>query len=255
MTSVDYGRTATDYGKYRQGFPDSFFERISTAFDIGRPGQRAVDVGTGTGDVARGLARRGCETIGLDLAPELLEEGRRLDREAGVHVDYRVGSAEETGLDTASVEVLSAGKCWHWFNAPRAVREAERVIEPGGQLLICQLTFIRNAGSLVEAVERLILEHNSEYAPPETENYPEVARDVSGGAFHSLETFSYEIEVPYSREAWRGRVRASYGVSASLSDEEVRRFDDEHRALLDAESPSDPLLVGHRVSALVARRR
>lgn len=108
--SVDFGQTAQDYAKYRAGFPDAFFERLS-AFGIGEPDQRVLDLGTGTGTLARGFARRGCEVTALDLAPELLEEARRLDYEAGVSVEYMVAEAEEPGLMDGAFDVVSAGQC------------------------------------------------------------------------------------------------------------------------------------------------
>lgn len=106
--SADFGRTARDYARYRAGFPDSLFGRLS-AFGIGDPGQRVLDLGTGTGTLARGFARRGCEVTALDPAPELMEEAKHLDREAGVSVRYMVAKAEETSLTDGAFEVVSAG--------------------------------------------------------------------------------------------------------------------------------------------------
>ena len=50
--SVDFGRTARDYGAHRAGFPAEFFSR-ARAMGVGLAGQRVVDLGTGTGTVAR----------------------------------------------------------------------------------------------------------------------------------------------------------------------------------------------------------
>ncbi|MEA2680480.1 MAG: hypothetical protein QOK03_2202, partial [Candidatus Binataceae bacterium] len=62
---ADFGKTAADYGRHRAGFPDEFFERLG-AMEIIRGGIRALDVGTGTGTIARGLVLRGCDVTGLD---------------------------------------------------------------------------------------------------------------------------------------------------------------------------------------------
>lgn len=54
----DFGRTADDYARHRAGFPDSLFKRLSE-LGIGLEGQDVVDLGTGTGTLGRGFARRG----------------------------------------------------------------------------------------------------------------------------------------------------------------------------------------------------
>ncbi len=111
----DFGATAADYACYRAGFPESFFTRLS-GFGIGLPDQSIVDLGTGTGTLARGFARRGCRVTAIDPSPALLDEARRLDREAGQTVDYREARAEDTGLDDESADGVTAGQCWHWFD-------------------------------------------------------------------------------------------------------------------------------------------
>ncbi|MEE8144137.1 MAG: methyltransferase domain-containing protein, partial [Kiloniellales bacterium] len=79
---IDFGRTAEDYGRHRAGFPDALFDRLG-AFGLNGPGLRVVDLGTGTGSLARGFARRGAEVVGLDPSRDLMAEARRLDGEAG----------------------------------------------------------------------------------------------------------------------------------------------------------------------------
>ncbi|MDQ6781646.1 MAG: class I SAM-dependent methyltransferase, partial [Candidatus Eremiobacteraeota bacterium] len=46
---IDFGKTASDYGRFRAGFPDRFFERLLAGWIA--PGQRVLDLGTGTGTV------------------------------------------------------------------------------------------------------------------------------------------------------------------------------------------------------------
>jgi len=84
---ADFGKTAADYGKHRAGFPPALFDRLA-AMGIIRPGFRTLDLGTGTGTIARSLAERGCDSTGLDRSVPLIEEAARLDREAGLSVRY-----------------------------------------------------------------------------------------------------------------------------------------------------------------------
>jgi SAM-dependent methyltransferase len=255
--AVDYSATARDYARYRAGFPDELFERLQ-AMGVGRAGQRILDLGTGTGDLARGFARRGADVIGLDISGDLLAVAEDLDREAGVRVEYRVGIAEETGMGAASCDVVSAAQCWHWFDRPRAAREVRRVLAAGGSVAICQLDRPHIPGSVGLATLELQLRHNPEFKLPYGDLaghgiYPPWLGDLSEAGFVHLETFSFDITIPYTHEAWRGRCRASGPCSGSMDAADVERFDRELAELLAEEYPDEPMEVPHRVWAVVGR--
>ena len=88
--------------------------------------------------------------------------------------------------------------------------------------------------------------------------YPQWLRDLGEAGFEEIKTFSFDMDAPYTADAWRGRMRASSGVAASLSGEEVGRFDSELKQLLEEKfqvgAGSDAVLpVPHRVFAVIAQ--
>lgn len=103
MDSIDHGRAhdwghaSADYARYRAGYPPSFFNRI-TSLGIGLPGERILDFGTGTGNLAREFARRGCQVTGVDISEGQITEARRLAAEQEIQADFRIAPAEQTGL-------------------------------------------------------------------------------------------------------------------------------------------------------------
>jgi SAM-dependent methyltransferase len=225
-------------------------------FGVGRPGQRALDLGTGTGTLARGLARRGCVVTGVDRSAALMEEARRLDAAAGLTIRYVTGLAEDTGFAGASFDVITAGQSWHWFDRPRAAREARRVVAPGGLLVIAHFDWLPFAGNVADMTEKLIEAHNPAWKlAGGTGVHPEALTDVALAGFRDIETFSFDVSVPYSHEAWRGRVRASAGIGASLPPDAVARFNAELAKLLAERFREEPLMVPHRIWALVCRAR
>lgn len=249
--TADFGLTANDYARHRAGFPDEFFERLN-ALGILRAGIRALDLGTGTGTIARGLAARGCEVTGLDRSAPLMEQAAELDRGAGVVVKYVNAAAEETGLAPAEFDLATAGQCWHWFDRPRAAAEARRVLKPGGRLVIAHFDWIPLSGNVAEATEKLIERHNPKWKfGGGLGIYPLWPRDLALAGFVNIETFSFDLDAIYTHEAWRGRVRASAGVGASLAPDQVVTFDEELRAMLAERYPEDPTRVLHRVFAAI----
>ncbi len=251
---IDFGKTAADYGRYRAGFPDELFERL-IPFNIGQSGQKILDLGTGTGTLARGFALRECHVTGIDKAVPLMEEAKRLDDEAGVSVHYLEGVAEATGLAENNFDVVSAGQCWHWFDRPQAAEEVKRLLVSGGKILIAHFDWIPLPNNVVDATEKLVQHHNPKWKfGGGTGIYPAWLADVAIAGFQNIETFTFDLNIPYSHEAWRGRIRASAGISASLSLEAVAQFDAKHQELLAQQFPDDPLSVPHRTFALIATK-
>jgi SAM-dependent methyltransferase len=251
---TDWNHAAGDYARHRAGFPDWFFDRVEAA-GLFRPGMRVLDLATGTGTLARGFAGRGGIVTGLDIAPQMMAQAKALDAQAGVSVEYVQAKAENTGLEAAHFDLVSAGTCWFWFDGDLAAAEARRVLKPGGHLLIAMLAWLPLKDSVVAATERVIEQHNpgwklGNYAPGGVR----YMRDLAHGGFENREMFAVDYDIPYSRESWRGRIRASAGVSASLGPEAVGAFDAEHAAMLARDFPDDPMQVPHRVVASWGRK-
>lgn len=78
--------------------------------------------------------------------------------------------------------------------------------------------------------------------------HPEHVEALDLGGFTDVDSFSYVVDVPFTHEAWRGRIRTGNGVGLALDPEQVERFDSDLVRLLAEEFPGD-LSVAHRVFA------
>jgi len=143
--NINFGLTADDYAKHRAGFPDDFFDRVY-ADGFVKAGASLLDLGTGTGTLARGFALRGCRVTGIDPSAQMLEQAKDLDKQVGVEVEYRVAKAEATRLPDASFDIVTAGQCWHWFDRPTAAQEVKRILKPGGTIIIAHFDWLRSRG-------------------------------------------------------------------------------------------------------------
>jgi SAM-dependent methyltransferase len=252
--TADFGKTAEDYARHRAGYPDWLFERLMRR-GLARPGMRALDLATGTGYLARGLAQRGLTVAGLDVSADMIAAAKALDAAQGVTIEYVVGKAEETGLPDASFDLVTAATCWHWFDRAKACAEVLRLLKPGGWLLICSMDWLPLGDNLVARTEAIVQRHNPKWPFGGLDGMQRHAvRDMRLGGFQAIETFSVDITVPYSHEAWRGRMRASAPISGSLGPDQVRAFDAELGAMLAKDFPQEPLQATHCVFAVFGRK-
>jgi demethylmenaquinone methyltransferase / 2-methoxy-6-polyprenyl-1,4-benzoquinol methylase len=99
------------------------------------PGERVLDVATGTGAVAVELARRhGCEVVGLDQSPEMLAAARAGIARAGLKgVELVEGHADELPFEDGEFDALTFTYLLRYVDDPAAtLRELARVVRPGG---------------------------------------------------------------------------------------------------------------------------
>jgi len=246
---------------------------LARNFRIGLPGQRALDVGTGTGQAAATLARRGCIVTGLDPSTELLTAACRLAASNGICINFVQGVAESIGLVSHHFDVVTAALCWQWFDGIRAASEIRRVLIPGGRLAILQCAWLRRPGNIVEATEAILERHRkvnpgSRVAKTVAKRAvrlvrPDVLDDRGAGlhpgrvaaldtaGFVNVETFSFDVPLSFDHESWRGRVRTHGFAGASQSSSRVARLDAELEEVLREKFPDQPVSVPHRVFVVV----
>jgi len=120
-----FGSAAKVYERGRPSYPDVALDWLLP------PGvQTVLDLGAGTGQVARRLRRRGLSVVAVEPS-----EGMRAEMARVLPgVPALAGSAEQIPLPDDSVDAVVVAQAWHWVDVRRAVPEVARVLRPGGQL-------------------------------------------------------------------------------------------------------------------------
>jgi ubiquinone/menaquinone biosynthesis C-methylase UbiE len=100
------------------------------------PGE-ALDIGTGTGEVAMTLSRIGFETRGIDISSRMIHRARSVAEERGLDIKFHCGDAESLCFEEGTFDVVaSRNLVWTLANPGKALREWHRVMKPGGTLIL-----------------------------------------------------------------------------------------------------------------------
>ncbi|XP_071603017.1 putative methyltransferase DDB_G0268948 [Heliangelus exortis] len=131
---------AAVYQKYRFAPGEELQRAILTYLKEkgANPPELVVDVGCGSGQGTHFLAEHFKKVVGTDISEAQIQEAR--DTSSSPNVSYLVCPAEELPFEDASVDLLAAFTAAHWFDIEKFMREANRVIKPGGCVAISTYT-------------------------------------------------------------------------------------------------------------------
>jgi SAM-dependent methyltransferase len=163
-------------------------EQLCETADL-QAGWRVLDVATGSGNAALAAARRGCEAVGIDYVPALLERGRMRAESEHLAVEFLEGDAEELPFPAGSFDAVTS--IYGVMFAPhheRAAAELMRVCRPGGRIALACWT----PEGFIGETFRLF----SRYLPPTPGLQPPVRwgdetyqRELFGGAAASVTSY------------------------------------------------------------------
>ena len=124
-----------------------------------QPGERILDLSTGTGWTSRVVARRGAMVIGVDIATELLDAARAPAKAEGLPIDYRVGDAESLPFDTGEFDAVVSTFGVMFASRPEAAAaELARVCRQGGRIALTTWSPDGSVRKMFEVMKR--------YMPP-----------------------------------------------------------------------------------------
>jgi SAM-dependent methyltransferase len=120
-----FGSSAEQYDTYRPGYPRALIDDL-----LARDPSHAVDVGCGTGKVARALMERGLPVLGIEPDVRMAEVARRHQ------VPVEVASFELWEPAGRTFDLLIAGHSWHWVDPAIGLPKAASIIVPGGTVAL-----------------------------------------------------------------------------------------------------------------------
>ena len=195
-----------NYVRYRPSYPRAVLDLLKT--ECGLTGTSVVaDVGSGTGILSELFLENGNRVFGVEPNSEMRAAGERF---LGDHPHFTsvAGTAEATTLDDASVDFVTAGQAFHWFDVQRTRAEFGRILRPGGWVVIIWNARRRDATPFLVAYERLLRKHGTDYERVEHGRSAAVMVDEFFGP-DDYETETFDNRQTFDLDGLKGRLSSS----------------------------------------------
>jgi SAM-dependent methyltransferase len=254
---------AGDYDRYRPTYPEELFQAIAQRLPIPRQ-PHVVDLGAGTGRASLAMAELGWRVTAVEPGKPMLDVLRGSAANQGLLVSTVQATAEETGLDAESADLVTAAQAFHWFDKDRALSEAARILRPsGGLALFWNVRDAERSPFLAEYAD-LLRRANASTDDPGVGRYESVGKEETrkaleahATAFDAPQLTQLRHEVTMTGDEFIGMAFTASYVRVGKSPEEQDRFRLDLAALLGRHGLNDgrPFSVPYRLDLWTARRK
>ena len=232
--SFDWGKTSSDYAKYRDIYPKEFYNKIINR-SLCIKNQTVLDLGTGTGVLPRNLYSYGAKWIGTDISENQIEQAKLLSK--NMDIEYYPFSAENLNFPKNSFDVITACQCFFYFDHEKIMPTLHQLLKKDGRLLVLYMTWLPFEDKIAGESENLVLKYNPTWSGAKETMHPIDIPECYNEKFELVYHEEYKLNVPFTRESWHGRIKACRGIGASLSAEEIANWETEHKSLLEKIAP------------------
>lgn len=157
-----FSNRVDDYIRYRPGYPRELVAWLREAIGLA-PSWVVADVGSGTGVLSLRFLEMGCVVHGVEPNAMMRAAAERSFVD-NAHFVSVAGSAEATTLADGSIDLVTAGQAFHWFEAEATRREWRRILKPGGWAMVVFNTRRIDATPFMRAYDHYLVDHAVDYA-------------------------------------------------------------------------------------------
>jgi SAM-dependent methyltransferase len=210
MTFTDakkrFSNRVADYVRYRPGYPTAVLDLLRAECGL-RPEHLIADIGSGTGLLSELFLKNGNRVFGVEPNQEMREGGEEYLQSYPGFASVN-GSAEATTLANGSVDFVSAGQAFHWFDPEKTRAEFRRILRPQGWVVIVWNERLTDTTPFLRDYEALVLKFGTDYSRV-NESYPREERMCNFFGAHAFTKHDLENFQEFDFEGLSGRLRSS----------------------------------------------
>jgi ubiquinone/menaquinone biosynthesis C-methylase UbiE len=200
MSFQDHFSKQSDiYLKARPSYPNELFAYLAS---LAPSTEMCWDCATGNGQAAISLAKHFKKVIATDASKQQVKNGM-----PAVNVEYRVATAEESGLANRSVDLITVATAAHWFNCEKFYLEAERVSKPNGILAVWTYSEAKICAEIDELMEWFMYDYLHDYWPNGRWHVRNKYQTLPF-PFHEINTPRFCCKMMWSKKQWINYVKS-----------------------------------------------
>lgn len=230
--AFDWGRTSADYAKFRDIYPEEFYENIVSR-GVCIKGQKVLDLGTGTGVLPRNMYKYGAEFTGIDISENQIIMAKQLAEDSGMNIRFESTPVEKMDFPSETFDVITSCQSFFYFDHNRISPVLSNILKKNGKLVVLYMAWLPYEDNIAGKSEELILKYNPEWTGAGETRHEIDVPDCVLDYFDVTYSNVFDINVPFTRESWNGRLKACRGVGASLPEDKVKQWENEHLRMLD----------------------
>lgn len=165
-----FSNRVENYRKYRPTYPPEIITLLNS--ECGLNSQSVIgDLGSGTGLFTELFLKNGNRVFGVEPNAEMRRAGEQALKDYPTFTSVN-GTAENTTLVSQSIDFVVAGQAFHWFDRAKARVEFERVLKPGGWVVLAWNGYRIESSKMMADYQALVSRYGTDYS--------EVQREVVG---------------------------------------------------------------------------
>lgn len=247
-----FASTAETYRRFREPYPPAFFALVADRLALG--GHEAlIDLGTGPGVLALGFKPYVGSILGVDPEPNMLAAARSDAAAAGIELPLIAGRTEDLPADLGPFDLITIGRALHWMDRAATLPVFERLLAPGGAILICGTSPVKDARNhWYEPFDAV----NLAYSSRKTTGWREIYENwFNETAFAETEVIEHEFTQSITPEALFERLLTRSSTSPAVLGDRLESCRADLMAALEPYFPDGARSETLRAKANVYRRR
>ena len=200
-----FSNRVDNYIKYRPYYPDGIMDFFLTELKL-KKSDIIADIGSRTGIFTEFLLKKNYKVFAIEPNNDMRGAAERL---LSCYNNFKSisGSAESTGLEAGSIDIITSAQAFHWFNFEKTKFEFKRIIKNGGWVVLIWNTREINSNPFMIEYEKLLINFSIDYGRI---NHSNINESIFQSFFSKYEVAVFPNKQSFNFEGLKGRLLSSW---------------------------------------------